>query len=118
MFQIADEAELQENISELVWNDVLVVNQFGISSSDQAVGTTDGIYRNCKVWVFLDDDYLSRAWCLAETGQYTNPESGCEVIVYGKAEMKPGTDFFGDMIAGVKEDVPLIQKYILGKYKY
>ena len=117
LFEIADTADLPENLNELVWIDVLVVSQFSISSSDQVVGTTDGIYRNCKVWVFLDNEYLGRAWCLAETGQYTNPESGCAVTVYGQAELKPGTDFLGSMDAGAKHDLPLIEKYILGKYK-
>ena len=117
LFEIVAKAELPENLNELVWIDVLVVSQFSISSSDQVVGTTDGIYHNCKVWVFLDNEYLGRAWCLAETGQYTNPESGCAITVYGQAELKPGTDFLGCMDAGAKQDLPLIEKYILGKYK-
>jgi hypothetical protein len=85
LYNIADTAELPENQSDLVWNDVLVVCQFRISSSEQVVSTTDLIYCNCKVWVFLDDDYLGRAWCLAETGQYTQPESNCVIVVYGSA---------------------------------
>ena len=117
LFEIADKAELPENLNELVWIDVLVVSQFSISSSDQVVGTTYGIYRKCKVWVFLDNEYLGRAWCLAETGQYTNPKSSCAITVYGKAELKPGTDFLGCMDAGAQQDLPLIEKYILGKYK-
>ena len=117
LFEIADKAELPENLNELVWIDVLVVSQFSISSSDQVVGTTYGIYCKCKVWVFLDNEYLGRAWCLAETGQYTNPESSCAITVYGKAELKQGTDFLGCMDAGAKQDLPLIEKYILGKYK-
>ena len=116
LFEIADKAELSENLNELVWNDVLVVNQFSISSSDQVIGTTDIIYCNCKVWVFLDNDYLRRAWCLAETGQYTDPGSRCVLIVYGKTEFKSGTDFLGGMDAGVQKDLPLIARYILNKF--
>ena len=116
LFEIADKAELSENLNELVWNDVLVVNQFSISSSDQVIGTTDIIYCNCKVWVFLDNDYLRRAWCLAETGQYTDPGSRCVLVVYGKTEFKSGTDFLGGMDAGVQKDLPLIARYILNKF--
>ena len=68
LYVIADKAELSENLGEFVWNDVLIVNQYSISSSEQVVGTTGQIYSNCKVWVFLDNDYLDRAWFLAETG--------------------------------------------------
>ena len=117
LFEIADKAELPVNLSELVWNDVLIVNQFSISSSEQVVGTTDQIYCDCKVWVFLDDDYLGRAWCLAETGQYTREKSNCVITVYGKAELKPGRDFLGSMDAGYKGDLPLIEQYILGKFE-
>ena len=116
LFEIADKAELSENLNELVWNDVLVVNQFSISSSDQVICTTDIIYCNCKVWVFLDNDYLRRAWCLAETGQYTDPGSRCVLIVYGKTEFNSGTDFLGGMDAGVQKDLPLIARYILNKF--
>mmetsp|Transcript_52339 Transcript_52339/g.109204 ORF Transcript_52339/g.109204 Transcript_52339/m.109204 type:complete len:152 (+) Transcript_52339:186-641(+) len=71
LYQMADKAELPENVNDLLWNDVLVVNQFSISSSSQVINTTDLIYSNCKVLVFLDKTYLGRAWCLAECGQYT-----------------------------------------------
>jgi hypothetical protein len=75
------------------------------------------VYCNCKVWVFLDDDYLSRAWCFAECGQYTRPESKCVVVVYGKADFKPATEFLREMKAGVVADLPLIEAYILNKFK-
>jgi hypothetical protein len=86
LYQMAEQAELAENVNELLFIDVLVVNQGSISSSAQVIGTTDSIYCNCKVLVFLDDDYLGRAWCLAECGQYTRAESSCVLVVYGKAE--------------------------------
>ena len=117
LYQMADRAELAENANDLVFIDVLVVNQFSISSSAQVINTTDLIYCNCKVWVFLDDDYLGRAWCLAECGQYTRPESKCVLVVYGKAEFKPGLDFLLEMKAGVIADLPMIQSYILDKFK-
>jgi hypothetical protein len=68
------------------------------------------------VLVFLDDDYLGRAWCLAECGQYTRAESKCVIVVYGKAHFKPGSDFLGGMKAGVTADLPLIEAYILDKF--
>ncbi len=114
---MADTAELQENANNFVFTNVLVVNQFSISSSAQVIGTTVLVYCNCKVWVSLDDDYLSRAWCLAECGQYTRPESKCVVVVYGKADFKPATDFLREMNAGVVADLPLIEAYILNKFK-
>ena len=51
LFQIAEKANLQENLSELVWNDVLVVKQVSISSSDQVVNTN-----------LVDLDHQTR-WC-------------------------------------------------------
>jgi hypothetical protein len=53
---IAEMAELSENLGELVLNDVLIVNRYIISSSEQVVGTTDQNHRNykdSKVWVFF-----------------------------------------------------------------
>jgi hypothetical protein len=117
LYQMANTAELAENVSELLFIDVLLVNQIGISSSAQVINTTDLIYCNCKVLVFLDDDYLGRAWCLAECGQYTRPESKCVVVVYGKADFKPASDFLREMKAGVTADIPLIESYILDKFK-
>ena len=114
---MAVQAELAENVNDLLFIDVLVVNQGSISSSAQVIGTTDSIYCNCKVLVFLDDDYLGRAWCLAECGQYTRPESSCVLVVYGKAEFKPSSDFLREMKAGVAADLPLIESYILGKFQ-
>jgi hypothetical protein len=98
------------------WIDVLIVNQNAISTSDQVIQTTDSIYSGSKIEVFLDNSYLSRAWCLAEAGQYTNPKNKCTISVSGSAELKPGTDFFNSMDAGRKSDIPLIQTYILVKY--
>ena len=114
---MANKTELPENINDLLFIDVLVVNQFSISSSAQVINTTDLIYCNCKVLVFLDDDYLGRAWCLAECGQYTRRESKCVVVVYGKADFKPGSDFLREMKAGVAADLPLIESYILDKFE-
>ena len=74
LFQIADKAELPENANDLLFIDVLCVNQNSISSSEQVIGTTDSIYCNCKVLVFLDDNYLGRGWCIAECGQYTRAD--------------------------------------------
>jgi hypothetical protein len=95
---------------------VLIVNQNSISTSDQVIQTTDLIYSCSKIEVFLNNSYLSRAWCLAEAGQYTNPTNKCTISVSGSAELKPGTDFFNCMDAGHKTDIKLIQKYILDKY--
>jgi hypothetical protein len=50
------------------------------------------------------------------TGQYTGPQSNCVVIVYGMAELKPGADCLASMDAGYRGDLPLIEKYILGKF--
>ena len=116
LYKIAQKAKLPENEDDLVWIDVLVVNQFSISSSEQVIGTTGQIYFRCKVYVFLDDSYFSRAWCLAETGNYASPDSDCEIIVYGSAKFRPGTDFLGGMDAGVKSDLPLIHRYILSQH--
>ena len=116
LLQMADKAELAENIGDLLFIDVLCVTQFTISSSAQVINTTDLIYCNCKVLVFLDDDYLGRAWCLAECGQYTRAESKCVIVVYGKADFKPGSDFLRGMKAGVTADLPLIEAYILDKF--
>jgi hypothetical protein len=93
LMQMADKAELPENINEFLFCDVLIVNQNSISSSVEVISTTDSVYCNCKVLVFLDDDYLSRAWCLAECSQYTRQESSCVISVYGKADFKPDSDF-------------------------
>jgi hypothetical protein len=110
---IAEMAELSENLGELVLNDVLIVNRYIISSSEQVVGTTDQNHRNytktVKSGYFLDNHYLDSAWCLAETGQYTDPQSNCVVIVYGMAELKPGADFLASMDAGYRGDLPLIE---------
>ena len=114
--EIADKANEPSNKGERYWIDVLLVNQNAISTSDQVIQTTDYIYSHSKIEVFLDNSYLSRAWCLAEAGQYTNPKSKCTISVSGSAELKPGTDFFNCMDAGHKTDIPLIQQYILVKY--
>jgi hypothetical protein len=65
----------------------------------------------------LDDDYLGRAWCLAECGQYTRAESKCVITVYGKAGLKPGSDFLREMKAGVTAALPLIEAYTLDKFE-
>ena len=69
------------------------------------------------VCVLLDDDYLGRAWCLAECGQYTRDESKCEIAVDGKAGLKPGSDFLREMKAGVTADLPLIEAYTLDMFE-
>ena len=119
LFYIAGITKLLPNVSEFVWIDVLVLNQFSNSSPELVVGAIERIYRSCKVWVYLDDEYLGRAWCLAEMGQYTNHESGCAIAVHGKAdsELKPGADFLAGMDAGVEQDLRLIEGYVLGKYR-
>ena len=113
---IAAKANEASKKGERYWIDVLVVNQNAISTSDQVIQTTDYIYSGSKVEVFLHDSYFSRAWCLAEAGQYTNPSNNCTIFVFGSAELKPGTDFFNSMDAGQKTDIPLIRNYILAKY--
>ena len=92
---------------------MLVVNQFSISSSVQVINTTNLIFCNCKVLVFWDDDYLGSAWCLAEIGKYTKPESKCVILMYGKTKFKAGTGFLGGIRAGVVTDLPLVETYIL-----
>ena len=108
--QIAAKANEPSNKGERYWIDVLNVDQNSISTSDQVILTTDFIYSRSKIEVFLDNSYLSRAWCLAEAGQYTNPANKCTISVSGSAELKPGTDFFNCIEAGQKTDVPLIKK--------
>mmetsp|Transcript_42193 Transcript_42193/g.88193 ORF Transcript_42193/g.88193 Transcript_42193/m.88193 type:complete len:318 (-) Transcript_42193:1742-2695(-) len=114
--EIAAKADEPSNKCERYWIDVLHVNQNSISTSGQVIQTTDSIYSCSTIEVFLDNSYLSRAWCLAEAGQYTNPKNKCTISVSGSAELKPGTDFFNCMDAGQKTDIPLIQNYILDKY--
>ena len=48
LYKMAEQAELPENANDLLFIDVLVVNQNGISSSAQVIGTTDSIYCNCN----------------------------------------------------------------------
>ena len=54
---------------------------------------------------------------LAEAAKFSNPRSNCVLAVSGSANFKPGTDFFRSMKAGVESDIPLIQDYVLRKYK-
>ena len=44
LYQMANQAELAENINDLLFIDVLVVHRGSISSSAQVIGTTDSIY--------------------------------------------------------------------------
>ena len=105
LYRFADKADEACNASKRIWIDVLVVDQNSISASDLVIDTTDSIYDDCEVWVFLDDCYLDRAWCLAEACKFSNPDSKCVIIVTGKAEFKQGTDFFGCMQAGYEAGV-------------
>ena len=36
--------------------------------------------------------------------------------MYGNADLKPGTNFFGEIHAGVEEDMLLIKKYLKAYY--
>eukprot|EP00291_Cryptomonas_curvata_P011784 CAMPEP_0172188064 /NCGR_PEP_ID=MMETSP1050-20130122/21698_1 /TAXON_ID=233186 /ORGANISM="Cryptomonas curvata, Strain CCAP979/52" /LENGTH=276 /DNA_ID=CAMNT_0012862481 /DNA_START=604 /DNA_END=1430 /DNA_ORIENTATION=- len=116
LFRFAAKADDPCNTNKLLWIDVLNVAQFSISSSDQVIDTTDFIYDECEVWVYLDDSYLDRAWCLAEAAKFSNPASKCVIVVSGSANFKLGTDFFSCMKAGKESDIPLIQKYAMEKY--
>jgi hypothetical protein len=86
LYEFADKADEPSNADKLLWIDVLVVPQFSISSSDQVIITTDTIYYDCEVWVFLDHSYLSRAWCLAESAQYSKLSSKCVLVVSGEIQ--------------------------------
>jgi tetratricopeptide (TPR) repeat protein len=116
LHKFADKADDPINRNKRIWIDVLVVPQFSIVSSPQVIATTDINYLNCEVWIFLDGSYLLRGWCLAEAAQYSTTASCCNLSVSGSAELKPNMDFFGGMQAGMENDIPLIQKYILEKY--
>ena len=109
LYKIAGKADDTCNVGKLLFIDVLVVTQFGSElTSDQVIETTDECYDNCEVWVFLDNSYFDRAWCLAEAAKFSNLASNCVLAVSGFANFKPGTDFFRSMKAGVESDVPLI----------
>jgi tetratricopeptide (TPR) repeat protein len=115
--KIADKADNSCNAGKSLFIDVLVITQFGAElTSDQVIETTDRCYDDCEVWVFLDDSYFDRAWCLAEAAKFTNRASKCVLFVSGCAKIKPGTNFFRWMKAGKESDKLLIQDYVLRKY--
>ena len=117
LYDIAKKAGDSCNVGKLLFIDVLVVTQFGAElTSDQVMETTDGYYDDCEVWVFLDDTYFDRAWCLAEAAKFSHPASNCSLVVLGSANVKPGTNSFRCMKAGKESDKPLIQQYVLRKY--
>jgi len=94
LHKFADKADDPTNRNKRIWIDVLVVPQFSIVSSPQVIATTEINYLNCEVWIFLDDSYLLRGWCLAEAAQYSTTASRCDLSVSGSAKFRPNMDFF------------------------
>jgi tetratricopeptide (TPR) repeat protein len=115
LYKFAEMADDPLHIEERVWVDVLLVPQYAASPSDQ-IRATEEIFRDCKVWVVLDDSYPTCAWSLAEAAQFGNVSSKCPIFVSGSARLQRGGDFYSIMDAGQKAEVPVVQQYVVEKH--
>ena len=75
------------------------------------VSTTYRTYCGCWMVMFVDGDYLRRAWCLLEIAVGTS--TGSWLTVIGSCDLISGKDFYQNMDATMKEDVPKIKAEII-----
>ena len=75
------------------------------------VGTTYSTYCGCWMVIFVDSDYLRRAWCLLEIAVGTS--TGSRLTVIGSCDWISRKDFYQNMDATMKEDVPKIANEII-----
>ena len=75
------------------------------------MGTTHSNYSDCWTVVFVDGNYLQRAWCAMEIAVSTN--DGCRITVVGSCDAVAGKEFFDNITATNPSDISLIQREIL-----
>ena len=93
-----------------VFIDVLCVQQKDVKP-EEVVGTTHSNYTKCWITVFVNGNYLKRAWCCLEIAVSTNDD--CRITVIGSCDDVSGRNFFDNFIATSKSDVGLIRNEIL-----
>ena len=97
-------------MDERLFIDVLCVPQQNVESG-AVVGTTRSTYTDCWLVVFVEGDYLTRAWCALEIA--VGMDAGCRLTVIGSCDMIKGKDFYDQIVATKKTDADLIRKEIL-----
>jgi hypothetical protein len=110
----AAEFDKPEYAGHRVFIDVLCVPQSGVKSDD-VVGTTHSNYSGCWTVVFVDGNYLQRAWCAMEIAVSTN--DGCRITVVGSCDAVSGKEFFDNITATNPSDISLIKREILNLFK-
>lgn len=99
-----------EYAGQRVFIDVLCVPQQHVTT-EEVVATTHLNYSDTWLTVFVNGNYLTRAWCCGEIAVSTN--SDCKITVIGSCVAVSGKDFFDNMVATSESDVLLIQNEIL-----
>ena len=90
--------------------DVLCVPQQNVETK-AVVRTTHSNYTETWITVFVNGNYLRRAWCCLEFAVSANGD--CRITVIGSCDDVSGNNFFDDFTATSKSDIGLIREEIL-----
>lgn len=114
MMCCSDEFDKPDYQNERIFIDVLCVPQQDMDSP-AVVGTTKSTYKDCWLVVFVDGNYLTRAWCAFEIA--VGMSSGCRLTVIGSCDKITHKNFYEKIVATNESDVALIKVEILVIFK-
>ena len=103
----SDEFDKPEYQDERIFIDVLCVPQTNVGD---VVKTTKSTYRGCWLVVFVDGNYLTRAWCALEIA--VGMSTGSRLTVIGSCDMIQDKNFYDKLAATIPGDVDLIKTEI------
>lgn len=106
-FLFPGEFDKPEYKNARIFIDVLCVPQ---NALPDVFETTKRTYSNCWMVVFVDGNYLTRAWCCLEIAFATM--TGSRLTVIGQCSMVGSKNFFETMKATVETDIPEIKAAI------
>ena len=108
------EFDKPEYTDERLFIDVLCVPQSNVDSG-AVVRTTRSTYTGCWLVVFVDGNYLTRAWCALEIA--VGMHAGCRLTVIGSCDMIKSKRFYDQIVATKESDADLIKVEILSIFE-